>query len=246
MFKERSGGVISIRDTARSVGHASISRLPNPGRSRVGNTLLRAGPNKASGCAGAVGFSLVEMAVCCALIGLLALICIRGLQGTLPAARVSRALGEVVALLEWSRWSSVRLGCVFRVDIDPEQAVLTVFRTIRDDTGEEQLVMARRLDLHEEHPGVVFGAADGVVRTSGCKLVDPSGVHLLDHSLRFLPSGTADRCGSLYLIPEPDLPDRGDRMRAVSILLATGRLQTWSYNPSEKSDCEHDGAWQAL
>lgn len=192
------------------------------------------------------GISLIEMVVCCALISLLALISFHGLQSMLPAARVNRAVREVVALLEWSRWSSVRLGCAFRIEIDPEQSVLSVFQTIMDASGKEQLVPARRLDLHKDHPGVVFGTADGVVRTSGCKQVDPSGIHLKDHSLRFLPSGTTDRCGSLYLIPEQDIPDREDRMRAVSILLTTGRLQAWRFNPFEKSECPYDGAWQPL
>jgi Tfp pilus assembly protein FimT len=192
------------------------------------------------------GFSLVELLVCCSLIGLLTLICVQGLQGFLPAARVNRALREVIALLEWSRWRAVRLGSVFRVVVSAEDAAVTVFRVTQNDEGEEELVPARRLDLRKDHPGVVFGTADGVVRTSGCKPVDPSGVHLKDHAIRFLPSGTSDRCGSLYLIPERDLPDHPDRMRAVSILLTTGRLQTWTYNPFQKSECPDDGGWQPL
>ena len=192
------------------------------------------------------GFSLVELMVCCTLIGLLTLVCVHGLQGFLPAARVNRALREVAALLEWSRWRAVRLGSVLRVEVSAEDARVTVFRVTENDEGEEELVPARRLDLRKDHPGVVFGTADGVVRTSGCKPVDPSGVHLKDHAIRFLPSGTSDRCGSLYLIPERDLPDRPDRMRAVSILLTTGRLQTWTYNLFQKSECPDDGGWQPL
>ena len=192
------------------------------------------------------GFSLVELLVCCTLIGLLTLVCVQGLQGLLPAARANRALREVAALLEWSRWRAVRLGSVFLVVVNAEDAAVTVFRVTENGEGEEELVPARRLDLRKDHPGVVFGTADGVVRTSGCKPVDPSGVHLKDETIRFLPSGTSDRCGSLYLIPERDIPDRPDRMRAVSILLTTGRLQTWTYNPFQKSECPDDGGWQPL
>ncbi len=192
------------------------------------------------------GFTLVEGVVCLALIGLLTLVCVRGLQGLLPAARVDRAISEVVALMEWSRWSAVRMGASFRVAIDSDESAVSVFRTIRNDEGEDEMVMVKRIDLQTNHPGVVFGTAEGVVRTSGCRPVDPSGVHLKDHEVRFLPSGTADRCGSLYLIPEQDLPHRADRMRALSILLATGRLQTWIYDPLAGSECEDDGAWQPL
>lgn len=192
------------------------------------------------------GLSLVELLVCLTLIGLLTLVSVQGLQGYLPALRVNRALREVVALLEWSRWGAVRLGSAFRVVVCAEEATVTVFRVTKNDEGDEDLIPARRLDLRKDHPGVVFGTADGVVRTSGCKPVDPSGVHLKDHALRFLPSGTSDRCGSLYLIPERDLPDRADRMHAVSILLTTGRLQTWRYDPFQKSECPDDGGWQPL
>lgn len=203
-------------------------------------------PCKPMDSAFAAGFSLVELAVCCALLGTLTVLCLSGLQGVVPAARVSRAVKEVTALLEWARWSAVRQGCVFRVTVSPEKGAVTVFRETEEDTGGMDLVAVRHLDLPKDHPGVVFGTADGVVRTSGCKSVDPSGVHLQDRTLRFLPSGTADRCGSLYLLPEQDVPDRQDRMRAVSILLSTGRLQTWIYNPYAESECEDDGAWQPL
>jgi len=192
------------------------------------------------------GFSLVELAICCALLGLLALVCVQSLQGILPAARVHRAIREVIGLLEWARWSAVRHGCVFKVTVDTGEGILRVFKVRVDEEGKQQLVLVREMDLGEDHPGVVFGTADGVVRTSGCKSVDVSGIHLKDHALRFLPSGTVDRCGSLYLIPEQDIPDRRDRMRAVSILLSTGRLQPWAYNPIGKSDCEGDGVWQPL
>ncbi len=223
--------------------NGAVRRRKNPGRR--GDKVLRQLPLVPSGSE-STGFSMVELLVCCALIGLLTLVCFRGLQGLLPAARVHRALGEVVELLEWARWSAVRRGCVYRVIVDTEKTGLTVFRETKNEEGKEELVPAGSLDLRQDHPGVSFGAGEGVVRTSGCKEVDPSGVHLKDDTVRFLPSGTPDRCGSLYLIPEEDLPDRSDRMRAVSILLATGRLQTWAYDPLAKSECEHDGAWLPL
>lgn len=194
----------------------------------------------------AAGLSLPELLICCALIALLTLISFRGLQGMLPAARVNRALREVVELLEWSRWSAVRQGAVFRVLIHGEGRRLTVLRETENEEGEEELVSVRELDLRQDHPAVAFGTADGVKRTSGCETVDSSGIHLHNHMVRFLPSGTPDRSGSLYLIPEQDIPDREDRMRAISILLTTGRLQAWTFNPLEVSECPDDGAWQPL
>jgi len=198
------------------------------------------------GSEAAAGFSLAELVVCCSLMGLLTLVCVQGIQGLLPAARVHRALCEVVGLMEWSRWNAVRQGCVFRIIVNAEEATLSVLRETENGAGKEELILCKELDLRKDHPGVIFGTGQGVVRTSGCKHVDPSGVHFKDRTIRFLPSGTPDRCGSLYLIPEQDVPDRRDRMRAISVLLTTGRLQTWAYNPFAKSECPDDGAWKPV
>ncbi len=238
--------MIAIPDKAGTIADGASPRSsPSPGRTlRV--PIRAEAPLKPSESAVAAGFSLVELTVCCALLGVLTVLCVSSLQGTLPAARVGRAAKEVAALLEWARWSAVRNGCVFSVTVYPEEGMLRVFQETEKDAGGTDLAVVRHLDLPQDHSGVVFGTADGVVRTSGCKSVDPSGVHLQDRTIRFLPSGTADRCGSLYLIPEQDVPDRRDRMRAISILLSTGRLQTWTYNPHAESGCGSDGAWQPL
>ena len=209
---------------------------PRPARQGTGNGILH----------GAAGFSLLELMVCCTLIGILSMVLVQSLQGFLPAARVNRAVREVAALLEWSRWSAVRHGCRYKVVLSPEEQAISVFRVTEHGPGETEFVPEKTLDLRKDHPGVVFGTAHGVVRTSGCNPVNPSGIHLLGHSLHFLPSGTSDRCGSLYLIPAQDVPDRRDRMRAVSILLSTGRLQMWRYDPFKTSACSDDGGWEPM
>ncbi len=189
------------------------------------------------------GFSLIELIIAFSLIGCLAMISLNSLQDMIPEARVNRAVREIASLLEWARWNAVRHSAVFKVVFDAEPARLIVYKETKDSEGEIFEEEVRRLKLQDNFPGIGFGTARGVQRTSGCKSVQPSGLHLLDDNLKFRATGTSDRCGSIYLVPAVDLPDRKDRMRAISILLAAGRVQIWNYDPFKESKCKGKGTW---
>ncbi len=192
------------------------------------------------------GFSLIELLMALSLIGCLAMISITSLQDMIPTARVNRAVREVAALLEWARWNAVRYNSYFKVVIDTDLERLIVYQEKKDPEGKSFEEEVRRLNLGDAFPGIVFGAAEGVLRTSGCQPAHSSGLHLLDDNLKFKATGTSDRCGSIYLAPGADLPDRKDRMRAISILLTTGRVQIWTYDPFKESKCKDMGAWAPL
>ena len=191
------------------------------------------------------GFSLSEVLVGLALLGVLAAAGASSLHDMLPSVRADRAARGIAGLLEWVRWKAVQEGLPFKIVLDSTENRVTVYRekTGPKGTVEEQV---RALEIQEAYPGVVLGAASEVPRTSGCAPADRAGVHFLQRRFRFLPSGTSDRCGSFYLIPAKDLPDRRDRMRAVSLLLATGRLQLWAYDPAAGSTCGGQGAWRPI
>ena len=100
------------------------------------------------------------------------------------------------------------------------------------------------VDLTERYPGVRFGSAAGVKRTSGTEMVDSSGVHFVHGTLHFRPDGSASHGGSIYLVPESDLPDSPRRMRAVSVLFTTGRIKLWRYDPSAAMSSVGKGPWR--
>jgi len=190
------------------------------------------------------GFTIIEMVVVCSIIGCLTLVSIHGMQEMIPGVRVNRAVREITALLEWTRWQAVRKGSVFKVAFDSAAERVTIYREEINDDGEVDEVEVKRFDLNAKYHGIVFGSADGVKRTSGCRIVDPSGIHFIGQAVKFHPTGTADRCGSLYLIPARDLAtQREDRMRAISVLLATARVALWKFNPLMESECNDDGVW---
>jgi hypothetical protein len=199
-------------------------------------------PTRCPGACGGNAFSLLEIVVWLAMAGLCSLIGARMFQGMAAEFRAKRAVREVGTLLEWARWEAVRRGEVLRVAFDAEKKRVTVLNETEGGKLDESVVV-RRVDLQEKHPGVLFGTAREIRRTSGCKPVDPSGIHLRDRVLRFLPTGIVDRSGSIYLIPQVDWPDVPDRMFALSILLATGRVQLWRYDLWMETDCDGEGGW---
>jgi type II secretory pathway pseudopilin PulG len=191
------------------------------------------------------GFSLTELAVWMAVIGVLASVCSLPLMGSLPRIRADGAIRGVGTLMEWARLSAIAEGCRYVVAFSGEENRVSVYRDL-DSDGPESEERVRTLDLAREYPGIVFGASDGVYRTGSCALVHPKGLHIPYQRVAFLPSGTSDRCGSVYLIPEIDLPTRRDRMRALSILLATGRVQLWWFNQDLPSPCSGQGHWDPI
>lgn len=191
------------------------------------------------------GFSLPELVVALGILGIVAAVVAEGLVEMVPETRTDRAARGLAGLMEWARWSAVREGVSFRMVFASGDNEVRVYR-VTHNGGAETQEQVRGLNIGAEYPGVVLGAARSVPRTSGCAPVDPSGVHFLQSSVQFLPSGTSDRCGSLYLIPEQDLPERPDRMRALSLILATGRVRLWAYDPRTPSSCPGGGSWRPL
>ncbi len=187
--------------------------------------------------------SLSELLVGIAVLGLAASFSSLSLIDVLPKIRVEQAIRAVGALLEWCRIKAVMEGSSYVVVFSPATQRIEVFRD-QDMDGPEDHERVRTLDLAREYSGTVFGAVPGTYRTGSCLTVDPSGMHIPYQRVAFLSSGTTDRCGSLYLMPQKDYPHRKDRMRALSIILATGRVQLWRFNPYKADVCGGHGGWE--
>lgn len=191
------------------------------------------------------GLSVSELLVCLAVLGVVTSFSSLPLLDVFPSIRVEQAIRALGALMEWARLRAVMEGCTYVAAFSADEGRVEVFRD-EDNDGPEPQEKVRTLDLGREYPGMVFGACPGTARTGSCQPVDPKGIHFLSRRVAFLPSGTTDRCGSVYLVPQKDLPGRMDRMRALSIILATGRVQLWRYDPKKFGPCGDRGVWEPL
>jgi len=85
---------------------------------------------------------------------------------------------------------------------------------------------------------VVFGFVSGTKDTQGDPI--PSAVTFSADRVTFRPFGTADKNGTVYLMPSADLATgRKDRMRAITVLLQTGRVKLWKCNAL----CNSGASW---
>jgi len=190
------------------------------------------------------GVTLVELGVVLGVLSILVALAAPFLLRWLPRLRTDRAAAEIAANMRLVRSRAVREGRSYRVEfLAAENRYL--FCPDPDEKGCLPGEPTAVVDCTERYPGVYFGTAVGVMRTSGDKLVDTSGVHFVQGELHFRPDGSASRGGSVYLIPESDLPDIPGRMRAVSVLFTTGRIKLWRYDSSAAQPSVGKGPWRA-
>ena len=101
--------------------------------------------------------------------------------------------------------------------------------TIHDDTNEDGTQDAgetvKTISLKDN---IRFGFNTGVSDVDGNTL--GSGIVMgADAQITFDSRGMAGESGSVYLIPVQDIGDKSERMRAVSVLQATGQVELFTY-----------------
>ena len=188
------------------------------------------------------GFSMPELLITLILLSVLGSMAVTSYRSLLPALRVDRAAKELAFELKLARMKAVAMGCDVVVTFDPGGNGYGVYEDGGGGGQDDEKVRWIRFD--DEHPGVAFGTASGVRRTVYDRFVGPDGVHFVHHRVTFRSDGTADRCGSAYLIPKVDIPGRPDRMRAISVILSTGVVRLWRYDAGVESEEDRRGPWR--
>ena len=189
------------------------------------------------------GVTLTELGVTLGVLSILVAIAGPHVHRWLPRIRTDRAATEIAANMRLIRSRAVREGRSYRFEFFASE---NRYRFCPDPDGKGCVPgePASVVELTERYPGVCFGSAVGVMRTSGTEMVDASGVHFVQGTFRFRPDGSASHGGSIYLVPESDLPDIPWRMRAVSVLFTTGRIKLWRYNSTAAMSSVGKGPWR--
>lgn len=172
------------------------------------------------------GFSLVELMIVLAVIGLMAGLVAPQLLDALPGMRVSGAARQVLGDLRLARTRAIERGLPVVVKFTPAAGsyVIALDETPNDDVDAGETVI-RRAALTDEYTEVEFRSNVAGAPASGVNLA--GGVA---DAITFLPNGSARESGEVYLRPKRDAGTaRADRNRRIQIILATGnvRIQTW-------------------
>jgi prepilin-type N-terminal cleavage/methylation domain-containing protein len=191
------------------------------------------------------GFTTVELMIVMAIMGILTLVSVPTYKSMLPAVRVNAAARELATQMQWTRMRAVAKRAAYQMQFDTTNHTVTICTdqnangSITCTAGDPDVVKTVAIkDKYQQT--VVFGYASGAKNTQGDDI--PSAVTFAANNVTFKPFSTTNKSGTVYLIPSADLATgRKDRMRAITVLLQTGRVKLWKCNTS----CNTAGSWSA-
>ena len=189
------------------------------------------------------GLTLLEIMIAISLLAMAGVMAVPGLIKLRALVSVNCAVRGVAADMQAARFRAVadHIDVVLYFEPEANRYGICLDRD-RDGCGGEDPL--RWVDLGGEYRGVRFGSAAGVMRTSYGNWIGPGGIHFRDLMVVMRPDGRPDRSGSVYFIPAKDVPERRDRMRAVSAILTTGRIRMWRYDEASCSSAQGRGPWR--
>jgi len=173
------------------------------------------------------GFTMIELLIVVAIIAVTAAIAIPNIISWIPTMRVNSAARDIVSEMQLARMKAVseRNNYVITFDTSTNQYSIyddndsnfstsnVLVKTVNLPSGIQFGYIAGKNPSNDDITGSVqFGATSSPIRET------------------FIPNGTANLMGSVYLIPTEDIAgSRRDRQRAITVIL-TGRIKLWKYD----------------
>ena len=172
------------------------------------------------------GFTLVEMMVVIAVLGVLTAIAIPNYIAWLPKFRANSAARQLFTDLQYARMRAISENNYYVIAFDTGANSYSIYDDDESDfidVGVESGELVKTVNINDQHPGIEFGRIGGSdVTFSGTP-----------KRVIFAPTGrTKSANGTAYFIPTRDLSDnRTDRQRKITVI-STGRIQLYKHNGS--------------
>jgi len=173
------------------------------------------------------GFTLLEILLVAAVIGILAALAVPSIAGHIPLRRVEASAHRLTGNFISARARAISQNTSYIIKFTSS----TTYTIHKDDDDDGVQDIGEDVQTVTLEAGTKLGANAGLTNVDNNPL-NTSGLHFGgDNALAFDSRGECSESGSVYLIPTDDLsaPIRNDRARAVSVLQATGRVKLWRY-----------------
>jgi len=170
------------------------------------------------------GFTLVELMITVALIGVLGLAFTPGLLAFVPKARADRAARGLAGEVQLARMRAVSTNRLHHVIFDSAGGTVTIQEEVNNGRA-----TVKTISLASEYPSVSLDF-NSVTAPDGSGAVNRAIAFGTGASTEvvFLPSGLARASGFFYVLPTADKDKRNERMRAVQVTLP-GQVVQYRY-----------------
>ncbi|MBI5187774.1 MAG: GspH/FimT family protein [Nitrospirae bacterium] len=191
------------------------------------------------------GFTIVELVVVIAIIGIVAAVTIPGLILQLPKFRVNGAVRNLASDMQWAKMMAVKENNDFVMVFDSANNRYLIYDdncsngfstsgsynssydcTNTGETSDNLLV--KTVNLSDISKGIIFGGVNTGVRETDCvgNITDP--VTFSADNFTFQTNALSNKLGAVYLIPSVDdnAATANPRLRAITVI-QTGRVKAW-------------------
>lgn len=174
------------------------------------------------------GFTITELLIVVALLGVMAAVAIPNIISWIPAMRVNSAARDLASEMQLARMKAVSERNDYVITFDTTNNQYSIYDDDDSDFSTSN-VLVKTVDIDTEHKGIQFGYVSGQTSTSGTAISNSVTFTGTPRRVAFEPNGTANKNGSVYLIPTEDIASsRKDRQRAITVI-QTGRIKLWRY-----------------
>jgi prepilin-type N-terminal cleavage/methylation domain-containing protein len=176
------------------------------------------------------GFTIIELLIVVSVLAIMAAVAIPNVLSWMLTIRVNSAVRELASEMQLARMKAVseRNNYVITFDISNNQ-----YKIYDDDDndGAETSELQKTVDIDADYKGIQFGHVS-TTGTSGDTILNEVTFTGTPRSVVFKPDGTANKNGSVFIIPTEDIADSKDaRQRAITVI-QTGRVKLWKHDGS--------------
>jgi len=197
------------------------------------------------------GFTLLEIMVVVAIVGIVSGLGIYNLLSMLPQIRANSAARQVSSDMQWARLKSVsENNDVIITFYSPDGTGAYRYEILDDDNNNGSTDSGEALFTGDKYTLPVtirFGrATSGIERTTCGGEIGSSGIHFTGNKITFQPSGRPNKNGSVYIIPikeDENNEKKTINWRAISVT-TNGRIKTWIYDASVENCASGLGPWR--